>query len=190
MLHVICRGNNGMRIFRNRLDFSRFKHTLSRYLKDVQIYVHHYVLMNTHCHFLAWCEETSALAPLIKAVCVSYNYQYCKRYSYKGHLWHSRFRTVVIEDEDQWAQCGRYIELNPVYAGACRDPRNYPWSSYHYYETGGRDALIQPILMRDEFRLREKGDINESYREFVLAGIDLDYRKLKKQFEGQRSPRS
>lgn len=189
MLHVICRGNNDMRIFRNRLDYARFKHTLSRYLEGQPIYIHHYVLMRTHCHFLAWCEETAALAPLIKAACVSYNHQYCRRYSYKGHLWHSRFRTVIVKDEDQWAQCGRYIELNPVYAGICKDPRSYPWSSYHYYEADKKDAIVQPVLKRDELRMRNKSGINESYREFVLAGIDLDYRKLKRQFEEQRRVR-
>jgi putative transposase len=38
----------------------------------------------------------------------------------------------------------RYIELNPVRAKMVRQPRNYPWSSYHHNAIGKTDTLITP----------------------------------------------
>lgn len=175
-----------MRVFHNRMDFTRFKHILQRFLEGRAIFIHHYVLMHTHYHLLAWCEDTSELPSVIKSTCVSYNYYYRRRYRYRGHLWHSRYRTIRINDENQWAQCGRYIELNSVFAGICDDPRDYPWSSYHYYERGKRDPLVRPILAGEKSRQCRRGAEDRDYREFILAGIDLDYRRLKREFEKEK----
>ena len=183
MLHLICRGNNGMRVFRNRNDFTQFALTLKRFTKESSLFIHHYVLMHTHVHLLAWCEDTSGMAQLIKAMNLSYHYYYARKYRYRGHLWHSRYRSVVIEDEPHWLQCGRYIELNPVFAGMRRFPDDFPWSSYHYYAHGKYDALMRPIMHPNGLPLHKPGKANAGYREFIYAGIDLDYQLLKKRYE-------
>jgi putative transposase len=183
MLHLICRGNNGMRVFRNRNDFAQFSHTLRRYTLESSLFIHHYVMMHTHVHILAWCENTDGIAQLIKAMTLSYHYYFARKYRYRGHLWHSRYRSIVIEDEAHWIQCGRYIELNPVYARMRRLPDDYPWSSYHYYAYGIGDSLMRPIMHPSGIPLHIPGKANTGYQEFVHAGIDLDYQQLKKRYE-------
>jgi len=44
----------------------------------------------------------------------------------------------------------RYVELNPVRAGLCREPRDWPWSSARAHLAGKNDALVnvQPMLAR------------------------------------------
>jgi putative transposase len=183
MLHLICRGNNGLRVFRNRNDFAQFSSTLRRFTAKSELFIHHYVLMHTHFHLLAWCEDTSHVARIIKATTLSYHYYYRKKYKYKGHLWHSRYRSIVIDDDPQYLQCGRYIELNPVYARMCSLPDDYPWSSYHYYASGKSDSLLRPIIYPGGLPQHKPGERNAGYQEFVHAGIDLDYQRLKKQYE-------
>ena len=172
-----------MRVFRGRRDFLRFKHTLQRYTEKERIYIHHYVLMHTHFHLLAWIDDTSVLARAIKALSISYSHYYCRRYGYKGHLWHSRYRSIIIKDDYQWAQCGRYIELNPVYAGICNCPDAHPWSSYQFYARGRSDVLVRPVMLGHDAVQKSVRNENVQYQAFVMAGIDMDYRRLKKEFE-------
>jgi putative transposase len=159
------------------------KRIIRRYTWDSLFFIHHYVLMNTHVHLLAWSENTGDLARTIKAMLLSYHHYFRKRYAYKGHLWHSRYRSKVIVDENQWLQCGRYIELNPVHAGICSFPEEYLWSSYNYYANGKDDSLLRPIMHPNGVLIHSSDRENVRYREFLHAGIDLDYHILKKKFE-------
>lgn len=183
MLHLIGRGNNNVRTFRRYDDFANFLFTLIRYSHDSGIFIHHYILMHTHFHLLAWVEDTKKLAGIIKSACIAYHSYFTKRYEYKGHLWHGRFKSIIIKDDSQWLQCARYIELNSVYAGICKDPKDFRWSSYHYYARGKKDELLRPIFYPMGEIRHNPGKINDAYRQFVLSGMDIDYQKLKKQFE-------
>ena len=184
MLHIIARGNNQMRVFETRHDFQRFCKILYRFTHDQDFYLQHYVLMNTHLHLLAWVEDTSKLAGWLKSVFVSYQHYFSKKYQYNGHLWHRRYRSLLIESEEYFLQCARYIELNPVHAGICKRPQHHRWSSYHYHSFGERDPLIQLVIKHGvldyEWRCSQ---VNKSYQNFVLAGIDMDYQQLKKTFD-------
>jgi putative transposase len=183
MLHVIGRGNDGRLVFRNRPDFRRFKDTLLRFTRGERLFIHHYALMKTHFHLLAWVEDTEKLATIMKAMLVSYNHYYRKRYGSRGHIWHSRFRSIHVEDESHWLQCGRYIELNPVYAGICGRPDEYMWSSYRFHACGAEDGLVRVKMYGDGSFVWRKGVLNKKYVDFVEGGIDLDYRRLKKMYE-------
>ena len=183
MLHLICRGNNNLRVFRNRNDFVQISNTIRRFVLCSELYIHNYVFMRTHFHLLAWAEDTRAVPMIIKAVTLSYHHYYRRKYTYRGHLWHSRYRSVVIRDEGQWLQCGRYVELNPVHAGICGDPGDYPWSSYHYYAHGKDDPLLQPVMRLAGMAVRKAGVVDSEYQDFIRAGIDLDYQLIKKRYE-------
>jgi len=53
-------------------------------------------------------------------------------------------------DEDHLIAAVRYVELNPVRAGLCEDPRDWRWSSVHAHLDGENDALadVGPMLER------------------------------------------
>lgn len=180
MIHLIGRSNNSMRLFHDADDFTRFRSTLLRYLKDMPIFIHHYVFMNTHFHLLAWVEKTSCLASVMKAIAISYNHYHRRRYRFHGHIWHSRFRSIVIEREAHWIACGRYIEINPIRAGICRKPESFPWSSYRHYAFGRKDVLLNPIKGRIGCEDWIPGRGSPSYREFVRAGISMNQTDMRK----------
>ncbi|MBI4211862.1 MAG: transposase [Deltaproteobacteria bacterium] len=175
IFHLIARANHTVRAFRQSLDFIVFKKRLLRFSMQAGIMIHHYVLMNTHFHLLARVDDTKLLAPTMKALLLSYHHYYRRKYAYKGHLWHSRYRSIIIANEEQKLQCARYIELNPVHAKLCNDPQSYRWSSYHHYAFGTADELIVDAEPTPRERLL--------YQQFVVSGIDLDYQHLKKQYE-------
>jgi putative transposase len=52
------------------------------------------------------------------------------RHGSEGHLFFRRYHSEVIETEAHHLEVSRYIALNPVRAGVCRRPAEWPWSSY------------------------------------------------------------
>ena len=47
-----------------------------------------------------------------------------------------------IQDEAYLAACGLYVEFNPVRAGLCQEPFEYPHSSARTYFLGQPDDLL------------------------------------------------
>ena len=185
MIHVITRANNRQQIFHNQFDFRRFLKTVARVIEEHEIFVHHYALMHNHVHMLLWVPDTQALAPAMKAIQVSYQIYYAKKYDYQGHLWHSRYRSIIVQSEEQMLQCARYIELNPVHAKICELLSEYRWTSYPYYALGQRDPIIRPVIAIPEVPRWECGKQQRDYQKFIHAGVDHEYRQLKKEFEAQ-----
>lgn len=56
---------------------------------------------------------------------------HCWKYKRTGHLFQDRFKSEPIDDDPQLLAVLRYIYQNPVKAGLCERPEDYPWSSYH-----------------------------------------------------------
>ncbi len=45
-------------------------------------------------------------------------------------LWADRFKSLLIEGGEALAAVAAYIELNPVRAGLCADPKDYRYCGY------------------------------------------------------------
>jgi REP element-mobilizing transposase RayT len=54
-----------------------------------------------------------------------------ERHRVDGHLFDRRFGSRLVETEEQLADTLRYIAFNPVDAGLCDHPRDWPWSSFY-----------------------------------------------------------
>jgi hypothetical protein len=52
------------------------------------------------------------------------------RYKRTGHLVRNRFYSQQVETEAHLLKLCRYVVLNPVRAGLCLWPADWPWSSY------------------------------------------------------------
>ena len=106
------------------------------------ILLYHYVLMNTHFHFVIQAYQKETLLRHISYLKWHYNLWMKKKYGWKGPLWRERFKSLPIENERYLAACGSYIEYNPVRAGICENPEDYPYSSYRKLHLGINDDLI------------------------------------------------
>jgi REP element-mobilizing transposase RayT len=51
--------------------------------------------------------------------------RYNRRHKRHGTLWSERFKSVLLEGGPAVAAIAAYIDLNPVRAGLCEDPKNY-----------------------------------------------------------------
>jgi hypothetical protein len=55
---------------------------------------------------------------------------YNKRYGGDAHVFRNRFGARLVERDEHLLAAARYIVLNPVRAGICAAPEDWPWSSY------------------------------------------------------------
>jgi putative transposase len=64
------------------------------------------------------------------AVNFRYACAFNQRHDMRGHVQAARYGSRRIDDDDELMHVFRYVARNPVEAGLCADPADWPWSSY------------------------------------------------------------
>ena len=72
---------------------------------------------------------------------------YNARHARRGALVQGRYKALLVETEEHYLACLSYLALNPVGAGLCDRPEDWPWSSY---AAGGLLAPRVEELLRRE----------------------------------------
>lgn len=164
--HVYSRGNNFQKLYRQREDCQIFLQLIQKTKTTFLFDVFHYCLMPNHYHLLLKIMRGDDLPRIMHSVLLSYTRYYKKAYGFKGHVFASRFRSPLIQEESYYLQCGRYIERNPVKAGIVKDVWEYECSSAGHYAFGRRDDLItdNPYYLQTGRTLEER---QNAYRKFV-----------------------
>ncbi len=118
---------------------------LLRFKDRYHVAIHSYDLMDNHPHFTGTVEGTKEeLSALMRTVNGCFARTINKRMARRGQVVMDRFRSPVIEDATMHLHVMGYGNLNMVRAGMVRHPRQYRWTSYHYYADGRPDPLITP----------------------------------------------
>jgi REP element-mobilizing transposase RayT len=170
--HVIARGNSDGAIYVDDLDCEFFLGEFSRVVERYSWLCHAYCLMTTHYHLVL--ETPLANLPVgMQRLNGGHASRFNERHGRTGHVFGSRYRSILIEDARYLLAVCRYIVLNPIRAGICDRPEDWPWSSYR--ATAGLEPT--PRFLTTETILAEVGGdtypaAQAAYREFVAAGID------------------
>jgi len=88
-----------------------------------------YCAMTTHYHLLVRTRLPN-LARGMQWLNGTWGARFNRRHGEVGHVLRRRYSSAKVESEAHLLEAGRYIALNPVHAGACLDPLDWPWSSY------------------------------------------------------------
>jgi putative transposase len=127
--HVIARGNGRGAIVQDDIDRQYFLNILTGVVDRFSWLCHAYCLMNNHYHLVL---ETPL--PNLPAGMRQLNGRYAQafnaRHDRSGHVFESRYRSVLVERESYLLELCRYVVLNPVRASLCSEPGDWPWSSY------------------------------------------------------------
>ena len=133
--HLVCRTNNRSFRFNQRqaarIVFKALKQTIEKY----HLLVHHLVLMSNHYHIVATATEENlhrAMQYLNSRVAVRYN----KHVRRSGHLWADRYRSCIIDTDEYYLACVRYIYQNPLRANMVQDLELFPDSSFSFWAFG------------------------------------------------------
>lgn len=141
--HVVQRAHRRQPIFTDEADCLPYLNDLQRERRRLQVAVYAWCLMPNHVHLLlAPLHDCRALPQIMGKLAGGAGRRFNHRHGLSGTLWESRYYSSVIETEEYFWECCRYIELNPVRAGIVDRPEQYPWSSYRarMLDQGGVDA--------------------------------------------------
>ena len=140
--HVTQRGVRRQQVFFEEADYILYLAILTSVCAKVGVDIWAYCLMPNHVHFIAVPLRPDGLARAFGfahqhyAVCIN------ARYGWQGHLWQERFGSTVIKNDEYLMVCARYIDLNPVDGGLCREPEGWRWSSVHAHLNNEPDGVV------------------------------------------------
>jgi putative transposase len=126
--HVGARGNNKMEVFVSDEDRHRFLAVLGDVVDRYGWRLYAYCLMDNHYH-LALSTPRPNLGAGMGRLNQLYVQWFNRRYDRTGHLFERRYWAALVENEAHMLALIRYIAANPVRAGMCPRPRDWPWSS-------------------------------------------------------------
>jgi REP element-mobilizing transposase RayT len=146
--HVFARGIRACPIYADDIDRHNYLLLLRRVVLARDWVCHAYCQMTNHYHLLVRTPEPNIAAGM-QDLNSRYAEYFNRRHGYCGHLFQARYGSVVIKSDEHFLVEFRYVVRNPVRAGMCRRPDDWPWSSYRF--TIGRaqkpDFLaVEPVL--------------------------------------------
>lgn len=201
--HVYNRGVDKNLIFNDDRDYQVFLYYLKLNLfpKDDPAYekvsekIHEYqktdlekkidllcfCLMPNHFHLLVYLKDSKSLPNLMRRVCNGYVGYFNKRWERVGPLFQSRYKAVMVDDEDQLLHLSRYIHMNPTLRGKTPAQSRinvYPYSSYSAFLGNIHIKWIKPNTILDYFRSGKSVGMKDmlSYQSFV-EGFDEETSK-------------
>jgi putative transposase len=172
LYHLMARSNVGRVAFADDSERQQFMALVAAVVARRRWSCRAFCLLSTHYHLLVATPEADV------AVGMQYiNGRYAQWINWyrdeRGHLFDSRYRSVLIETEAHALELHRYIALNPVRAGLALKPEDWPWSSFAAM-AGLREA---PALLDVQSALRDFGPGEPARRRFwtfVWDGLRRD----------------
>lgn len=172
-MHVIQRGNNRRVIFTSNRDMAAYAHWLEAGAEKYDVAIHGWVFMTNHVHLLVTPAQNHSISKLLQYLGRLYVRHFNYAYARSGTLFEGRFRSSLVQQDQYFLSCLRYIELNPVRAGMVTDPGKYHWSSYRAHGHGVRASMWTPHATY--LSLGETGAGRQHrYRKLVQDALDQE----------------
>lgn len=147
--HVTQRGNRREAIFFEDGDHEIYLDLLAEQTLRAGVAVWAYCLMPNHVHLILRPARAVGLGHAVGEAHRRYTNFINARGRWTGHLFQSRFASVVLDDI-HLIRAVRYVSLNPVRARLAVRPEDWKWSSVRAHLAGVDDALVsvRPVLDR------------------------------------------
>jgi REP-associated tyrosine transposase len=98
----------------------------------------------------------------------SYAQYFNRQHGHSGHLFQDRFHDVPMRTDAQLWVTAAYIANNPVTAGLCRHPADWPWSSHAATIAGESPSWLGSRRLLSYFE-GQGGDPRRLFVELVAA---------------------
>jgi len=170
--HVIGRGIEGTKIFRNEGDKRDFLSRVAELCQAGFWVVYAWALMDTHFHLLVRTGNYP-LAKSMRKILTGYVVNFNRRHKRYGHLFQNRYKSIVCEDDPYLWELTRYIHLNPVRGGIIQDMRGlskYPWAG-HSALMGKVEREWQDVDTVLGYFGRRKSVAIGKYEDFIREGV-------------------
>jgi len=126
--HIIQKGVEDRDIFLDDEDYKFYLKELKEGLNLYEISLLSYALLKNHFHLLAKIRDKN-LSYFMHKINNNYAHYFNNKYFRRGHLFASRYKSILVKDDRHFLTLIKYINLNPfTYNNS--DNFKYEWCSY------------------------------------------------------------
>jgi REP element-mobilizing transposase RayT len=171
--HIIARGIDRQKIFKDDADRDNFLDRLGNVLSETQTACFAWALIPNHFHLLVRTGTTdisTVMRRLLTGYAVSYNFRHRRH----GHLFQNRYKSILCQEDPYLMQLVRYIHLNPLRATIVKNLRtlnNFPYCG-HSCIVGKRTQDWQDVDYILKLFASKRSDAIRGYREYVKKAVD------------------
>lgn len=169
--HVGVRGARQLPISFDDRDGRRFVGLLATTIRRFGWRCYAWCLMPNHFHLAIQIKEINLSNGMFFL-----NHAFARylngRHGYRGHAFDRRFYADEVRSDPRLLELARYIVLNPVRAGLCQSPEEWPWSSHRAVLGFESQPFVDTTWLLERFGpTREQAF--ENYADFVAEGLKL-----------------
>lgn len=172
--HIIARGIERGKIFRDDQDREHFIERLGELVAETHTQCFAWALIPNHFHLLLKTGD-APIATLMRRLLTSYAIGHNRRHRRSGHLFQNRYKSILCQEDAYLKELIRYIHLNPLRAGLVKDMPaldKYRFSGHSHIlakEQNSWQAVHEVLALFGS----KKSSAQRGYRRFVMEGIDL-----------------
>jgi putative transposase len=170
--HIIVRGIEKRKIFRDDKDCHQFIKRLGVILTETETPIYAWASMPNHVHLLLKTGLTP-IAAIMRRLLTGYAVYFNHRHRRHGHLFQNRYKSILCQEDPYFLELVRYIHLNPLRAKLIGDLRTldkYPYCG-HSAVVGMMKRDWQQVDYVLGFFGDRKSKARKAYRQFVKNGI-------------------
>ena len=172
--HVGTRGNDRQCVFPHDVARIIFMRTFAKVAVRYSWLVYSWCLMTTHYHVVVHTPH-AGLSEGMRDLNGKFARAWNRYHGREDHVFGRRFGSVTIRSDDHLQEACRYVVLNPVRAGICRDPSDWPWSSYRATIGAEHAPSFLAVSAVLQMFADDPARAAAHYRRFVAAGIGRRY---------------
>jgi REP element-mobilizing transposase RayT len=170
--HIICRGIDKTRIFRDDTDRDGFVKRLGRVISETNTPCYAWALIPNHFHLLLKTGDIP-IATVMRRLLTGHAVTFNRRHRRVGHLFQNRYKSILCQEDSYLIELVRYIHLNPLRAKLVGSMRQLDWYKYcgHSILLGKRGNDWQDGSYVLRLFGKRISSSRKHYREFVEKGV-------------------
>lgn len=169
--HVMVRGIEGTKIFRDDRDRKAFLDRVSQLVASSQTRILAWALMPNHVHLLLF-SGPQGISQFMRRLLTGYALYYNRRHQRGGHLFQDRYKSIVCEEDPYLLELVRYIHLNPLRGMMVRSLKElsrYRWSGHGVLIGAHKNDWQEKEYVLKQFHQKNKNAVR-AYSRFVAEG--------------------
>ena len=170
--HVMIRGIERRKIFRNNKDREDFIERLESLCPGTHTNCYAWAFIPNHAHFL-FRTGTEPLSRLMRRLLTGYVIGFNHRHGRRGQLFQNRYKSIICQEETYLRELVRYIHLNPVRAGMVQtvdELRRYKYCGHSSLMGKAKRDWQDTDYVLGYFGKR-KAEARKKYESFVKEGV-------------------
>lgn len=175
--HIIARGNEQRKIFRDDQDSKYFLERLGVILTETEATCYAWALIPNHFHLLLRT-GSAPMSTVMRRLLTSYAIYFNRRHNRYGHLFQNRYKSILCQEDPYFLELVRYIHLNPLRSHIVKDIKQldrYPYSGHSVlmgkYKREWQDS--EYVLKWFDKRLKPA---RTGYKNFIQKAISMGKR--------------